>query len=167
MEENEKQEDIRDKVCLDIQFLDDDDYLIIQDYSTDSLIAKLSFYEHDLTKSEKAVIGNVLLSEIAETIYNRKELRKQRSWNVRSEAFKEAIKHENKEDKQAICWLMTTILEITGEEASRRYDILKGLREIKTFKESEEEIIDKVYLNDSHLKDCELGDVELINARGM
>jgi hypothetical protein len=162
MEENEKQEDIRESVKLESQFTEDENQFLIGEDG--NLVAKLSFYneEYHFSKSEKNLIGNVLLSEIAEVIYNSKEKRKQRSWDTRSEAFKQALRYEKDQDKQSMTWLMTSILEISEEDARKRFYIFNDLKSLKDFENLKDDLLDKVILNSSHLKDCELGDVELI-----
>lgn len=158
MEEKEKNEDI----SLSVSLTEDEKHILIFEESTDSLVTRMSFYDVNLSKLEKIQIGNSMLSGIADVLFNRDEERKSRSWRTRCEAFKEAFMYEDKENKTSICWLMTSILGLSQETAESRFDVFQNLKSLKGFQELKEDLVDKVYLNDSHLKDSELGDVELV-----
>jgi len=102
-----------------------------------------------------------MISKLFGISANRDVKRKESSWQTRSEAFNEAYKFQEK-DKNSVVWLMTTILELTYDEAARRFDIFTELMSHPDFKDKEDAIIEKVYLNHNHLSYSELKDSELI-----
>jgi len=142
---------------------DDGEQGFIFDETAEKLFARINFYEtgHSLSNKEKKEILEKTINNIFETIANEEEFRKQGSWNTRCEAFKDAYRYENKR-KESIAWLMTSILGLTSEEADRRWEIAKDLMQHPDFKDKNEVIMSKVYLNKSHLKNSELGDVKYI-----
>lgn len=142
---------------------DDGEQGFIFDETAEKLFARINFYEtgHNLSNKEKKEILEKTINNIFETIVNEEELRKQGSWNTRCEAFKDAYRYESKR-KESISWLMTSILELSDEEADRRWEIAKDLMQHPDFKDKDEVIMNKVYLNKSHLKNSELADVKYI-----
>lgn len=134
--------------------------------TSEKIFAKINFYEtgYNLSVYEKKEILNKMIQGVFKTVENSEEKRKNNSWNIRCEAFQEAYQYEKKE-KVEIIWLMTTILGLTKEEAERRWEIAKDLITHDDFKDKEDIVMNRVFLNKSHLKDSELESVQYIRTR--
>jgi hypothetical protein len=140
-----------DKMSCSIS--DDGEVGYIFDETAEKLFARINFYEtgHTLSNKEKKEVLEKTINNIFETIVNEEEERKNQSWNNRCEAFKEAHQYEPKQKSHAT-WLMTSILGVTEEEADRRWEIAEDLMNHSDFKDKKEVIMNRVYLNKSHLK---------------
>jgi hypothetical protein len=149
------EKDIRDAVTLSYHLIDNNKDLIIKENSSDSIIAKLTFYENDLTVDEKKDIGNVLLCEIADIVFKseKKITKRKKAWEIRSKAFKEALQYENLKNKPSITNLIVNILNLTPEEAVLRYDLFISLKELNISEDFHSTIVEKILLNDSHLEE--------------
>jgi len=159
-------EEIEEGEKMSCSISDDGEQGFIFDETAEKLFARINFYEtgHSLSNKEKKEILEKTIKNIFETIANEEEVRKQSSWSTRCDAFQEAYKYEQKEVTQII-WLMTTILGLTEEEATRRWEIAKDLMTHDDFKDKEDVVMNRVYLNQSHLKDSELESVQYIRTR--
>jgi predicted Ser/Thr protein kinase len=145
---------------------DDGKHGFIFNETTEKLFARISFYDtgYDLSIEEKKQLLDKIITNTFEIVEYSEETRKNNSWNTRCEAFQEAYQYEQKEQGQ-ITWLMTTILGLTKEEAARRWEIAKDLMTHDDFKDKEDIVMNRVYLNKSHLKDSELENVQYIRTR--
>ena len=155
--------EIEEGAKMSCSISDNGEYGFIFDESSEKLFARINFYEtgYNLSNKEKKEILNKTIKNIFETVENAEEARKNKSWSTRCEAFKEAYRYEER-TKDGIAWLMTSILGLTQDEADRRWDIAEDLLKHSDFKSKEDVIMNRVYLNKSHLKDSELGDVQYI-----
>jgi len=154
---------IKKGVKMSCSISDDGKHGFIFNETSEKLFSRINFYEtgFNLSNKEKKEILNKTINNIFETVENVEEARKNKSWSTRCEAFKEAYRYEER-TKDGITWLMTSILGLTKDEADRRWDIAEDLLNHPDFKSKEDVIMNRVYLNKSHLKDSELGDVQYI-----
>ena len=141
MEEKEKLKGAKKLTC---QMTDGDNTLLIIDENNDGLVCRTKFYNEglNLTVQEKREFGKKLIENIFSIISQRET----NQWKFRCDAFIEAYQYEKK-DKIAISWLMTTILGIPTEEADRRFDVANELMSHPDFKDREDEIVNKLYIN--------------------
>lgn len=149
--------EIEESEKMSCSISDDGEQGFIFDETAEKLFARIQFFEtgHTLSTKEKKEILEKTIKNIFETIAKEEELRKQNSWNTRCKAFEEAYQYEKKEKNQ-IKWLMMNILGLTQEEADRRWGIAKDLMNHHDFKDKEDIVMNRVYLNQSHLKDSGL-----------
>lgn len=158
--------EIQEGVKMSCSISDDGTNGFIFNETSEKLFAKINFYEtgYNLSIDEKKEVLNKMIQGIFETVETAEEDRKNNSWNTRCEAFQEAYQYERKE-KGPITWLMTTILGLTKEEADRRWEIAKDLMTHDDFKDKESIVMNRVYLNKSHLSEADLEDVQYIRTR--
>ncbi|MEK6829869.1 MAG: hypothetical protein AABY15_07150 [Nanoarchaeota archaeon] len=142
MEEKEKLKDAEQK--LTCQISEDGGTFLIFDEISDELICRMRFYKEglELTLEEKREIGKKTI----ENIFSILDSRKNKTWEYRCEAFKEAYQYQTK-NKPSISWLMKTVLGVSEEEAGRRFDIANELMSHPDFKDKEDLIVEKIYLN--------------------
>jgi len=156
-------EEIEKGVKISCSVSDDGEQGFIFNEASEKLFARINFYESgfNLSIGEKKAILEKTVHSIFETIENEDEKRKSKSWSTRCEAFKDAYQYEPKE-KGHIVWLMTSILDLSREEADRRWAIASDLMQHPDFKDKQSIVMNKVYLNNKHLKNSDLDDVEYI-----
>lgn len=133
---------------LKITMTTDGKHAILVDEKSDDLV-KVTFYDIGLTDDEKVIISNKMREAVSEIKTQRiKNNSESHDWAAISSAFKDAYKFEPKK-KGHITWLMTTILGISSEEADRRWEIGQELMTHPDFKDKEDVVVDKIYLNKS------------------
>ena len=153
---DKKEKDIRDSVKLTTQILEDgnEQIIILEDMEGD-LIAKVRLYDdrYNFSNPEKIVIANVLTSEIAEIIWNKKENKKVMSlgWEEKVETLKEALEIDDLKTKETVSWLIHSILNVPRLEAMRRYNVIEDLKSLIP-EDVSSKTIEDVYFSKSHLK---------------
>ncbi len=152
MKEKEKNEEIK----LSCNISENGEQLFIFDENSEKLLSRTNFYETGLNLSniEKKEIGETLVKEIFSIVINKRVIESQKLWENKCEAFKEAYDCSDK-TRNAITWLLTTILGITMSEAIKRYNTVKELRNNSDFKNKEELLMEKIYLNKNNISNVE------------
>jgi len=129
-------------------------YFVVDDQIGETVI-KISFYgEKQMTPEAKIKVGNEMVRQYlidrGEQREKEEAFRKgQRDYGyyARSSAFKDAYRLEDKTSKETVTWLLVEIMGMSREEAGRRFDIVNEVLSIDEFKDKEDNLVDKIYLN--------------------
>jgi hypothetical protein len=151
MEEKEKGES---DISLNMKLTGDKSQLLILDSNSDSLVARLSFYDElrdaYIHEDNKLRIGHHLMTQIYRALYEQAHIiqpamLKEMDWAAKASAFKSAYDIQEHKNEVNILWLMTTILGLPEEEAKRRCSAGMELLSHPEFKDKESIVIDKIY----------------------
>ena len=130
-------------------------YFIVDD-NTDETVVKISFFNDAMSPENKIKIGKEATREYLKGKIRKKQQEQEESFKkgqkdyqfqARASAFKDAYRSEEKDDKNAIVWLLIEIMGMKKEEAERRFNIVNEVLGIHEFEEKENDLVDKIYLN--------------------
>ncbi len=153
MEKREKSRNTNQK--FSVQITEDGKQMLVLDDRIDGLFSRVSFYEDfNLTTADKKEIGKAMVDKLFTILANREFNNSIDQWTEKCQAFRDAyhIESVNKTNtKPTITWLLTTILNISQEEATRRYDTVEELMSHPDFKDKESVVVDKIYLSQKNI----------------
>jgi len=124
---------------------------------SEQLESKINFYETGLNLSvqEKKEILEEMIKKTFSIIQLKEEIKNQKSWENRCSAFREAYACESNRCESVLVWLMITILGLSKIEANKRYKLAEELKTHNEFKDKEDSIIERIYLNENNLSQSE------------
>lgn len=140
-------------ISLNMKLTADKSQLLIFDGNSDSLVARLSFYQElpqaKIDSDNKLKIGHHLMTKIYMALHEQSKFQaanlKEMRWEDKVSAFKQAYDVEQNKNEATVTWLLNSILDITPEEARRRYDAASELLSHPEFKDKEDIIVEKIY----------------------
>jgi hypothetical protein len=135
----------------------DEKNILLIDETTDSLIARISFYEgaEKLNYKERKSLGVAMIDKLFNIESFCQKPSVSHDWNSKCEAFKEAYALEENKNQHMIVWLLTNTLGIPTDEANRRFKIASELLEHPDFLLKEDIIVEKIYMNKDYLSELE------------
>ena len=150
MSENEKKEEIK----LSYKISNDGEESYIFNEASEKLESKTNFYETglNLSNKEKKELMETIIKKLFSIVKNREELVGQKLWSNKCIAFKEAYACETKKAKRTktyVTWLLSVILELSEDESEKRFNLAQELMSHPDFKDKEDLIVEKIYLNET------------------
>lgn len=127
---------------------EDESQMIIIDQSKDDLICRVSFHDSmGLDINDKKNIGQNIISTIFTAIENKKVTEKKDRATYFLEAFEIEKNNNTHLNRENMVMILTNILELSNDEANKKFDMFVGIIKHPDFKDKVDIIAKKIFLS--------------------